>query len=277
MIKEIVNQEIRNMHFGAMNFPIVPVIEEIRAVAGMGFDYLELTLDPPESHHTQIRSREKEIRAALSDGGLGLVCHLPTFVYLADLTPVIREASLLEIREALHTAAALNPQKIVLHPPYIGGLGPLVMDRSMGLAMESLEVVVAEAARLNLTLCIENMFPRYPGWIEPKDFIPVLQRFPLLKVTLDFGHANVESRRGDRILGFLEAFGDRIGHVHMSDNLGKGDDHLPIGAGTIDFKKMIRALQKTGYDDTVTLEIFSRDRRYLEISRDRLRGLLSMP
>jgi sugar phosphate isomerase/epimerase len=258
------------MQYGAMNFPILPVLEEIRTVAEMGFDYLELTLDPPEAHHSKIVEQEKEILAALSHHGLGLICHLPTFLYLADLAPRLREASRLEMKDALHAAAALHPQKVVLHPPHIGGLGSLVMDRSKRLAMESLAAVLSEADRLGLCVCIENMFPKYPGWIDPKDFAPVLETFPSLKMTLDFGHAHVEDKRGDRILAFLEAFKDRIGHIHISDNLGKADDHLPVGAGTIDFKKAARALKKTGYEDTVTLEIFSRDRDYLKISKEKM-------
>ncbi len=262
------------MQYGAMNFPILPVMDEIRVVAQQGFDYLELTLDPPEAHHEKILGRKNEIRSALAHHGLGLVCHLPTFLYLADLTPRIRKASLLEMQDALHAAAALRPLKAVLHPAYIGGLGSLVMDRSMELAMESLETLVAEADRLSLPLCIENMFPKYPGWIEPEDFIPVFERFPSLKLTLDIGHANIGSKKGDRILAFIEAFGHRIGHVHVSDNLGKADDHLPVGAGAVDFAKTIRALKKAGYEDTFTLEIFSSDRRYLGVSRDRLAALL---
>jgi len=261
------------MQYGAMNFPILPVMDEIKTVATMGFDYLELTLDPPEAHHKQVFKEKEEILGALSDHGLGLVCHLPTFLYLADLAPRIREASLLEMKDALHTAADLHPRKVVLHPPYIGGLGPLVMDRSMAIAMDSLETIIAEAGRLGLCMCIENMFPKYPGWIEPKDFIPVMEKFPSLKMTLDFGHANVDSKRGDRILAFMKTFKDRIGHIHISDNLGKGDDHLPVGAGTIDFKKMLRALKKTGYDDTVTLEIFSKERDYLKMSKNKIFNL----
>jgi L-ribulose-5-phosphate 3-epimerase UlaE len=50
---------------------------------------------------------------------------------------------------------------------------------------------------------------------------------------------------------------DRLLHVHLSDNKGKSDDHLAIGAGTIDWKKELRLLKASGYDDTITLEIFT--------------------
>jgi sugar phosphate isomerase/epimerase len=66
---------------------------------------------------------------------------------------------------------------------------------------------------------------------------------------------------------FIEAFADRIGHIHVSDNFGKEDNHLPIGSGSIEFAKILTALKKTGYDGTVTFEVFTPDREYLRLSR----------
>jgi sugar phosphate isomerase/epimerase len=56
--------------------------------------------------------------------------------------------------------------------------------------------------------------------------------------------------------------------VHVSDNRGgEGDLHLPLGAGNIDWRSAIRALKRAGYDGTVTLEVFSREREYLRASK----------
>jgi len=35
------------MKYGAMNFPVKPVLEEIQKISDLGFDYVELALDPP--------------------------------------------------------------------------------------------------------------------------------------------------------------------------------------------------------------------------------------
>ena len=87
-------------------------------------------------------------------------------------------------------------------------------------------------------------------------------------LTNEFG--NPGSRR---ILEFIQKFGHRIGHLHVSDNFGERDDHIPLGAGKIDFLKIVKALKKCGYDDTATFEIFSKDRQELKMSRDRFDGL----
>jgi hypothetical protein len=39
------------MLYGAMNFPIRPILEELEAISGLGFDYLELAMDPPQAHY----------------------------------------------------------------------------------------------------------------------------------------------------------------------------------------------------------------------------------
>jgi sugar phosphate isomerase/epimerase len=112
------------------------------------------------------------------------------------------------------------------------------------------------------------MFPRYRAFVEPIDFVEILQRFPDLKLTLDTGHANIGNPGGRRILEFIEKFGQRIGRLHVSDNFGERDDHIPLGDGKIDFVKIVKALKQCEYDDTATLEIFSEDRQALKRSRD---------
>ena len=262
------------MRYGAMNFPINPVLAEIETIATLGFDFLELTLDPPKAHYSMVLRQKKEILAALKDRQMGLVCHLPTFVLPADLTDSLRQASRDEMLRSLETARELGAEKAVMHPSRISGLGPLVMDLAMGYAEEFLHIVVGKAMDLGICLCLENMFPRYGSHVEPHQFNDTLRRYPHLKLTLDTGHANIESPGSQRIFSLLAAFAPCIGHVHMSDNLGVRDDHLPLGAGNINFGAVVQALQNVGYDDTITLEIFVDDRRDLQKSLYRLKAML---
>lgn len=262
------------MLYGAMNFPVRPVLDEFESVSRLGFDYLELAMDPPQAHHHTIRRIKDELLAGLRQADMALVCHLPAFLSTADLTPSVRTASLNEVLQSLDTAAELNPLKLVLHPSYITGLARFVIPQARQYAMESLEVIVRKADDLGLRLCIENMFPRILSRVNPEDFVEILEAFPSLGLTLDTGHANIGSDRGQRALDFIERFPDRIGHVHANDNLGKEDNHLPIGTGTVDFPRIVKALKRIGYDETVTFEVFSQDREYLTISREKFATML---
>ena len=263
------------MKYGAMNFPIKPVIEELEKISGLGFDYFELTLDPPCAHYTTVLEMEEELVQALKHYSMDLVCHLPTFVYTADLAPGIRAASLKEMIHSLRAAARINAVKTVLHPGLISGLGSFVMETAAGLAHESLCAVMKEADRLGMEICFENMFPKYLSFFDPSHFVPIFKEFPNLKMTLDTGHANINDPGRTRLYEFIQQFPDKIGHVHVSDNSGKQDDHVRVGNGNINFKKFATFLKRAGYDDTVTLEIFSQDADDLSESRDMIASLLA--
>ncbi len=144
------------MLFGAMNFPVRNLDEEIRELASLGFDYLELAMDPPCCDADALRDRSPQLRQRLSENALGLVCHLPAFVSTADLTRRIREASLEENMEGLEIAAALHAELVVLHPAFLMGLGLLVKDLSQRHAMEALSSVMGRARALGLRVALEN-------------------------------------------------------------------------------------------------------------------------
>jgi len=265
------------MQFGAMNFPVTPVLQEIEAFARLGFDYLELAMDPPMAHHSTLSTNRTAIVKSLRDNGLGLVCHMPTFVSTADLTESIRQASVTEMHRSMEVAADLGARKIVLHPSMARGMGSFVLNTVHAYTMDFLSEMVGLAQTLDLTLCLENMFPFNGIGVEPDDFEKWLQRFPSLMLTLDTGHANIEDRRGRRLKGFFDRFGHRIGHFHLSDNRGKVDDHLAVGQGTVKFAVLVDRIEALGYDDTIILEVFDADRRMLVRSRERIEALLTTP
>jgi sugar phosphate isomerase/epimerase len=136
--------------------------------------------------------------------------------------------------------------------------------------MESLERMEEMAHPLGIQILVENM-DRFFNTSE--QIRKTLDRMPRLGFHLDVGHANLNVER-NRTEEFLKAFRDRLVHVHLSDNFGRSEDlHLPLGAGTISWKKVIPMLKKSGYDGTITLEVFSPDRRYLLFSREKLKEL----
>jgi len=260
------------MKYGAMNFPIKPLLREIEEIGEMGFDYVELTMDPPEAIPQKILAHKRAILKVQERYQIGIMAHLPTFVLTSDLYESLRRASLQENLAALEAAAELGIEKVVLHPGFITGLGKFLLDKAKGYALESLEAILKKAVSLNITLCVENMFPQARFLCQPHEFQPVFDAFPEIRLTLDVGHANLGGGK-NRSSEFIRLYGYRIGHVHANDNFGKEDSHLPIGAGIIDFERIIKELKEAQYDETITLEVFSRDKDYLKISRDKIKRM----
>jgi sugar phosphate isomerase/epimerase len=119
-------------------------------------------------------------------------------------------------------------------------------------------------------LMIENL----PGSFNTvRQLAELLEPVPELGLHLDIGHANllVDHNTTEDLLA---AYGARLRHVHLHDNKGGSADlHLPLGAGTLETERYLRALQRSGYDGTITLEVFTPDRHFLTYSRDVLRRL----
>lgn len=263
------------MFYGAMNFPVLPVLGEIHTFAELGFNYLELAMDQPEAHYSNISANLTAITNTLQDHAMGIICHMPTFVSSADLTESIRKASVTEMKRSLSVAAKLGAEKVVLHPPMISGMGAFVPDRARTYAFEFLSEMVELSEALRVTICLENMMPRNNFGVEPAELDTIFRRFPSLQFTFDTGHANLGENGKVRFQELVKQFGERIGHVHLSDNRGVYDEHLPLGSGNIDFKRLADDLQSLKYKGTVTFEVFDDDRKMLVESREYWKKLVS--
>ena len=110
------------------------------------------------------------------------------------------------------------------------------------------------------------------GFNTTEQLRDLLAPLPDLGLHLDVGHANLRVP-ANTTEPILARFGGRLRHVHLHDNKGDADLHLPLGAGSIDVPRMVRAIRGCGHDGTITLEVFTPDRHYLEHSRDLLRDL----
>ena len=260
------------MKYGAMNLPTKPVAEEIEELGKLGFDYIELTIDAPEATPVIILKDQDRIKEALSAHQLKIIGHLPTFVSIADLYESIRTASIDENIKALEAGAALGIKKFVIHPGSIRGMGRQVKDRAHKYANKSIAAIVKKANELQVTLCMENMFPGIHSLTEPYEFERIFHKHPNLMFTLDIAHAHLGTNK-NRSPDFIRLYSDRLSHIHISDNFGKDDCHLPVGAGMIYFNRIFKELKEIGYDETITLEVFSRDRDYFSMILSKIKQM----
>jgi len=203
-----------------MNFPIKPLIQEIEEIGVMGFVYVVLTLDPPEATPQKILAQKKPIQDLLHRYGMGIIGHLPTFVWTSDLYESLRKVSIQETLDALEAGVELGIEKVVLHPGYISGLGKFILDKAKGYGMESIKTLLNKATSLGMTLCIENMFPQAHFLSKPHEFQEVFESFPDLRLALDIGHANLGGGK-NKSSEFIHQYGYRISHIHANDNFGK--------------------------------------------------------
>ena len=249
------------MIVGAMNFPGRSVLKEIHRIHEDGFDFIDLTIEPPAAW----KADGAEVGRLISDLGLSAVGHTAYYLPIASPWPEMRRLARDLFRHCLDTFAAAGIALVNVHPDQRLPLHTREQVRARN--AEAIEALAEDAAERGIRLMVENL-DRTFATVE--DFEPLFDRVPDLGFHLDIGHANLRLGLGEpnRTPLLLEAFGRRLAHVHVSDNRGGGDDlHLPLGAGAIDWKEAIRSLKRAGWDGTVTLEVFSREREYLRASR----------
>jgi sugar phosphate isomerase/epimerase len=266
------------MRFGAMNSPSSDIRAELKSLSAMGFDYVELTIEKPGTSYPTLRQIKDQITESIMSLDIELLGHVPWRFELGSpyehsFFPYHRSTGVAQvhakqIEEAIETCHQLGIRKITVHPPMLTrktrrSEGKIVLREFK----ESASMFVSTARALGCTVLIENLDEEA---FTMNDFEELFSSVPELGFTLDIGHSNI-GKFENSSFEYLRRFRDRLGHVHLSDNFGGyGDLHLPLGAGIIDFETILREIRDVGYDETITLEIFSRDRTYLQLSREKL-------
>ncbi|WP_448568826.1 sugar phosphate isomerase/epimerase family protein [Thermus sp.] len=220
--------------------------EAFRLAAELGLD-LEVAYD---LHEVLPLPEAKSLRATGEALGVGFTLHLP-FVEMnpASLIPSVRQLSEDRLKRALDFGEALGARVGVLHT----GQVPVRHPMALALAREALEKTLAALLPLPFPVALENLALSEEDLIRgPGELRELLDRFPQYGFCLDVGHALVElGPRGPFL--YLEALGDRLLHLHLHDNHGQKDDHLPVGAGCVPWAKLAPFLK--GFGGTAALEV----------------------
>lgn len=252
------------MLIGAMNHPAHDIHGELAWMAEMGLEFIDLTVEPPAAASWRIQPRE--VREAIERYKLKVVGHTAFYLPMASAIEGLRLASLNELRRCVDIFAEVGAKWMNIHPDRYTPMHPrsFYIERNI----QTLRELIEHGKTRGVGIMIENL----PGdYNSAHQLGELLNPLPELMLHLDIGHANlmVPFNTTEEI---LREHGSRLRHVHLHDNKGGHEDlHLPLGAGNLDLRRNIRALRDCGYDGTITLEVFSPDRHYLDYSRQVLR------
>jgi sugar phosphate isomerase/epimerase len=252
------------MKVGAMNNPTRDILAEMRWMAAMGLDFLDLTLEPPAAAPWKVDP--KVIRNALRDHNLEVVGHTAYYLPFACTFESVRRAAIEETKHCLEIFAAIGVKWMNLHPDRHAPFHPrhYVIEQNL----KSIRELIPFARECGIGLMIENV----PGEFNSRaQLADILDAEPNVGLHLDIGHCNLLVPANTAV-EIINAYGQRVRHVHLHDNNGGAADlHLPLGTGSLDYAVALKALQTVGYDATITLEVFSEDHFYLGYSRDILK------
>jgi sugar phosphate isomerase/epimerase len=248
-----------------MNNPSKSVYDEALFCGENGFDFLDLTVEGPDATIVDTQ----QLAPILDTYGLSVTGHTDPCLPYAYPRPGVREACSKELERCAGIFSALGARVMNIHPCYFSP--PAMKNNLISFHVETLQPLVEMAASYGLTLVLENYKAPFD---RVSTFQTLLAEVPGLKLHLDFGHTNFGM---DTHEAFCRELGEHLRHVHFSDNRGRSDDHMPLGVGTVNWRKAVNALKAIGYDSTITLEIFCNDanmqHKYLNLSRELIREL----
>jgi sugar phosphate isomerase/epimerase len=254
------------MQIGAMNHPGEPLVRELAWMSELRLDFVDLTLEPPAVATWQLRP--SDVKQMLEDHRLGVVGHTAYYLPIGSSFESLRRAAIDELKRGVEFFAEVGAPWMNVHPdghaPFVDE--PTIVQRNIA----SLTELVTFARTMNVGIMLENVPGRFNSVAQ---LAPIFEAVPEAALHLDIGHSNlaVTSNTAPEL---IRHFAKRLAHVHLHDNRGgHADLHLALGMGDVDVAGSVRVLRECGYDQTITLEVFARDRHFLGYSRDRLRAI----
>lgn len=241
--------------------------ETVRRLAEIGYTGVEIMADVPHAWPAYLLPEHKEaIRANLAEHRLA-ISNINAFMMHAvddvrqkywhpswiEPCPHYRRVRIEHTKRALTLAQELGAPCITTEPG--GPLEGRGWNECLKLFVEELKPVVEHAEKVEVPLLIE---PEPDLLIETADqYLEFAQHFdsPYLGLNFDIGHFYCVK---DEPAPTVHKLKEHIRHVHLEDIAPtRVHHHLIPGEGAIDFASTLKALHDVGYDDWVTIELYT--------------------
>jgi sugar phosphate isomerase/epimerase len=207
----------------------------------------------------------------LNDAGIKITFHAP----FMDLRPgaldkKIRQASLERLKQVFAIASYFHPLKIVCHPSYDQRYYVSCDEEWLEASAATWEELIILAREAQTVIALENVYERGPSVLRR-----LFERLNSDRVCFcfDTGHFNVFARASLEI--WMRELGKYLGHLHLHDNHGRFDEHLPVGNGNFPFAELFEKLQDREDQPTMTLEAHAQDDLWQSLGNVKKMGLLS--
>ena len=250
------------MKIGTRNYYIdkYGLEEGARKMAEHGYESIDFNLADTESEYYTARDedfvkRMYEIRSTLKKNGITVnQIHGPWRAPARDLSDDDRAERFAKMTKAMVMAKHLGAGYMAVHPLMPFGIdSPENPDEVYSINKRYYSSLANVAEALGVVICLENMpFRSFP--LSSSESIRALVKdidSPYVRMCFDSGHAHImREPLGDT----LRAIADVVRILHVHDNDGEDDMHLPPYDGNADISDLAEALYDIGFDGVLSLE-----------------------
>jgi sugar phosphate isomerase/epimerase len=226
-------------------------LENVKIIAESGVGGVEIMLDGP--FWNDMEGQMESLTPLLNRLPLDYSLHPPAWdINLTSENRAIREASCSEYRKAILFASRLKASYVVIHPGFVY-LPPfdrgLAQERSLHAVKALNELAVSAGVRL----AIENVgYGGTSSLFTQEEYLAFVRNLDEnAGYLLDTGHAFLN---GWDIPGLIRQMGSRLLALHLHDNNGLYDEHLPIGHGKIEWEPILKTLRELNHPVRLVLE-----------------------
>jgi len=233
-------------------------IEWMYRLETAGFQGWEIINEGLQKVDGELRARVKELHETTA---LVLSLHAPlSDINIASVNEPIWEESLRQVKESIEHTYEFITDICVVHPGFFSPLSIQMPEKALKKAATALMALCDFAADRGLRIAVENLtsanmlLGRYP-----EELIQLVRSVDRdnLGICLDVAHANT-TRTLDEFLGIKAQAEDvEIIHLHASDNFGAEDLHLPLGKGSLDWRKVLNGINDTAYEGLMVMELYT--------------------
>ena len=159
--------------------------------------------------------------------------------------PAFRELSRQRGRESCESAVSLGADNVVFHSSAFPFLRGAYLENWAAICASFYEELVT---RYPVRIYIENAQD-----LDPTPLRSLMERVSSdrIGVCLDIGHSHYSRTP---VWQWFDQLGQWIGYLHLSDNLGDFDDHLPLGKGSVPWAQVNKLWETLGKEIPITLE-----------------------
>jgi len=186
----------------------------------------------------------------LETEGLRCTLHAP----FGDLSPGALDRHILaasrdKLRRCFELVEIFKPVSVVCHLNYEENKHSYHLDEWFQNSLATWREFLTIAEENSTIIMFENTYETTPE-IHQR-FLQTLNS-PHARFCLDTGHLMAFARSAWQ--NWLPPLENRLGQLHLHDNHGSRDEHLPVGAGDFDFASLFAYLKKQKLAPLVTLE-----------------------
>ena len=214
----------------------------------IGFSCPPLTVRPfgqasemviPNFQHWEIISEaehwlpdiQNEVKELLETTSLKISIHGPySDIKLAAFDLGTRKHAVKTFLDIIEICGKLGIGPVTVHPGVIGPIQYWDSDRVPKLTRLFLEELAKEARNSSVLIALENMPNMRFTTCQTAEEMKRMMNGLDIGMCLDVGHAHTTNQMAE-----MMALKDKFINVHVHDNMGDRDAHLPLGQGTIDF------------------------------------------